>query len=161
MKNWKKSLVLLTMVFMLSTLCGALAADGVFYGQNDHGVGGTIKVAVTMEGDTIKAIKTLEQKETRGLGTTAIMQLTKDIVAANSTDVDIVSGATLSSLAFTGAVRQAEEEAMEFDIDEIADDLIRDLMANCLFTPRLTRDAVFVLCEWYNSINQIIICNNY
>ena len=115
MKNWKKSLVLLTMVFMLSTLCGALAADGVFYGQNDHGVGGTIKVAVTMEGDTIKAIKTLEQKETRGLGTTAIMQLTKDIVAANSTDVDIVSGATLSSLAFTGAVRQAVEEAMEFD----------------------------------------------
>jgi len=56
---------------------------------------------------------------------------------------------------------EAYEEAMEFDIDEIADDLIRDLMANCLFTPRLTRDAVFVLCEWYNSINQIIICNNY
>ena len=100
---------------MLLTMCGAMAEEGVFYGQNDHGVGGTIRVAVTMDGDTIKAIKTLEQKETRGLGTTAIMQLTKDIVSANSPDVDVVAGATLSSIAFTGAVRQAVEEATAFE----------------------------------------------
>ena len=115
MKKGKIAVLLLTTLCLRGALCGALAEEGVFYGQNDHGVGGTIRVAVTMEGDTIKKIKTLEQKETRGLGTTAIMQLTKDIVAANSTNVDTVSGATLSSIAFTGAVRQAVEEAAGFD----------------------------------------------
>lgn len=107
---------LLVLTALLLALCvGAAADEGVFYGQNDHGVGGTIRVAVTMDGDTIKSIKTVEQKETRGLGTTAILQLTKDIVAANSTDVDSVSGATLSSIAFKGAVQQAVEEATGFD----------------------------------------------
>ncbi|MBQ9196910.1 MAG: FMN-binding protein [Clostridia bacterium] len=115
MKQRKKMFALLTVLCLLCALCGAAAEENVFYGQNDHGVGGTIRVAVTMDGDTIKAIKTVEQKETRGLGTTAILQLTKDIVAANSLDVDAVSGATLSSIAFTGAVRQAVEEATGFD----------------------------------------------
>lgn len=111
-KNW------IVMALVLGIVCSlpiAVAEESVFYGQNDHGVGGTIKVAVTMDGDTIKAIKTLEQAETRGLGTNAILQLTKDVVAANSLDVDIVTGATLSSFAFLGAVRQAVEEANSFD----------------------------------------------
>lgn len=93
----------------------ALADSKVYTGQNDHGVGGTIRVEVTMDGETISKIKTVEQKETRGLGTTAIMQLTKDIVEKNSLDVDLVSGATLSSIAFLGAVRQAVEEAAAYD----------------------------------------------
>lgn len=114
MMNLKKWLCA-ALVLALCLVCAAVAEEGVFYGQNDHGVGGTIRVAVTMEGDTIKAIKTLEQNETRGLGTTAILQLTKDIVNSNSLDVDTVSGATLSSFAFTGAVRQAVEEATGFD----------------------------------------------
>ena len=116
MLHSSKSLsVLLVLCLLLVLQCTALADDSVFYGQNDHGVGGTIRVAVTMDGDTIKNIKTLEQKETRGLGTTAILQLTKDIVSSNSLDVDLVTGATLSSIAFTGAVRQAVEEAQGFD----------------------------------------------
>ena len=114
MLNLKKWMIA-ALVLALCLAWAAVAEDGVFYGQNDHGVGGTIRVAVTMEGDTIKAIKTLEQKETRGLGTTAILQLTKEIVSANSLDVDAVAGATLSSFAFTGAVRQAVEEATGFD----------------------------------------------
>ena len=111
----RRAAVLMTVLCMLFAIGTAMAEESVFYGQNDHGVGGTIRVAVTMEGDTIKAIKTLEQMETRGLGTTAILQLTKDIVASNSLDVDTVSGATLSSIAFTGAVRQAVEEAKGYD----------------------------------------------
>ncbi len=115
MRLKRKIAALMTVVCMLLAVCFATAEEGIFYGQNDHGVGGTIRVAVTMDGDTIKAIKTLQQMETRGLGTTAILQLTKDIVAANSLDVDIVSGATLSSIAFVGAVRQAVEEATGYD----------------------------------------------
>ncbi len=111
----KKTLAMLAVLCWLCAVCGAMAEDSVFYGQNDHGVGGTIKVAVTMDGGTIVKIKTVEQQETRGLGTNAIMQLTKEIVAGNSLDVDIVAGATLSSIAFVGAVRQAVEEANGYD----------------------------------------------
>ena len=69
-----------------------------------------------MEDGKITGIKTLEQKETRGLGTTAILQLTKDFTAAGSADdADIVAGATLSSIAFTSAVRRAVEEATGYD----------------------------------------------
>ena len=115
MTRSKKTRILLVVLSLLCVLCAAAAEENVYYGQNDHGVGGTIRVAVTMDGETIKSIKTLEQKETRGLGTTAIMQLTKDIVSSNSLDVDSVSGATLSSIAFVGAVRQAVEEATGYD----------------------------------------------
>ena len=93
----------------------AEGSTGTYNGQNDHGVGGTIRVAVTMEDGKITGIKTLEQRETRGLGTTAILQLTRDIVAADSTEVDTVAGATLSSIAFTSAVRRAVEEATAYD----------------------------------------------
>ena len=104
-----------------ATLCfsavGCLAdetlAPNEFIGENAHGAGGAIRVKVTMDGDKIADIKTVEQHETRGLGTTAIMQLTQDMLAANSTEVDDVSGATLTSVAFKAAVRQAVETAKE------------------------------------------------
>ena len=86
-----------------------------YIGENTHGAGGTIRVKVTMDGDKIAGIKTVEQQETRGLGTTAIMQLTETILSANSTEVDDISGATLTSVAFKAAVRQAVETALGSD----------------------------------------------
>ena len=117
-KTMRRLLACAVSVMLLAAAFAALAepASGTFYGQNDHGVGGTIRVAVTMEDGKITGIKTLEQKETRGLGTTAILQLTKDFTAAGSADdADIVAGATLSSIAFTSAVRRAVEEATGYD----------------------------------------------
>lgn len=106
-----------------ATLCfsamGCLADETLeaneFIGENTHGAGGVIRVKVTMDGDRIADIKTIEQHETRGLGTTAIMQLTKDILDTNSTEVDDISGATLSSVAFKAAVRQAVDTALGTD----------------------------------------------
>ncbi len=106
--------VLLLVAFVCAGLAEELAANE-FLGENPNGAGGTIRVKVTMDGETIKDIKTVEQHETRGLGTTAIMQLTKDILATNNVEVDSVTGATLSSTAFKAAVRQAVETATGFD----------------------------------------------
>ena len=112
---------------MLSALCALLAvllagsavaeelAAHEFIGENAYGAGGVIRVKVTMDGDKIAKIKTIEQHETRGLGTTAMMKLTEEIVAKNTTDVDIVAGATLTSVSFTAAVRQAVETALSTD----------------------------------------------
>lgn len=90
-------------------------ATNEFIGENAYGAGGVIRVKVTMDGDKIAKIKTIEQHETRGLGTTAMMKLTDEIVKNNSTDADIVAGATLTSVAFTAAVRQAVEAALGTD----------------------------------------------
>lgn len=140
MKKGSKGVgTLLVILLLLMALGSALAeselGDNEYLGENAHGVGGTIRVKVTMDGDTIQAIQTLEQHETRGLGTTAIMQLTKDIVSANSTEVDSVSGATLSSVAFKAAVRQAVETAQAYDPTtgiELGDDEYLGLSPNAL-----------------------------
>ena len=111
--------LLCTVCVMLALLLtGAMAeelAANEFIGENLYGAGGTIRVKVTMDGDKIAKIKVLEQHETRGLGTTAMMKLTEEIVNKNSTDVDIITGATLTSVSFTAAVRQAVETALGTD----------------------------------------------
>lgn len=111
----KRFAALLAAASLCCSLGVALAEDNVYTGQNEHGAGGLIRVEVTIDGDTISSIKTVEQHETKGLGTKAIAQLTKAIVAANSTEVDDISGATLSSTAFKSAVRQAVEQAQGID----------------------------------------------
>ena len=111
---------------ILSLLCALLLtvsavgmaqdlAANEFIGENAYGAGGVIRVKVTMDGDKIAAIKTIEQHETRGLGTSAIMKLTDEMVKNNTLDVDIVAGATLTSVSFTAAVRQAVETALNTD----------------------------------------------
>ena len=116
MKNaTKRFLTVLAAVSLCCLLGTALAEDNVYVGENENGIGGVIRVEVTMDGDTIQSIKTVEQHETRGLGTTAILRLTEDIIAANSTEVDNVSGATLSSIAFRSAVQRAVEDALDVD----------------------------------------------
>lgn len=102
-------------VMCVSAACAQELADNEFIGENNYGAGGMIRVKVTMDGDKITKIKTLKQSETRGLGTTAIMKLTDEIIAKNSTEVDIIAGATLTSVSFTAAVRQAVETALNVD----------------------------------------------
>ena len=116
MKNaTKRFLMALAVISLCCSFSMGFAEGNEYIGENEHGAGGLIRVSVTMDGDTIASIKTVEQHETKGLGTKAIAQLTKEIVAANSTEVDNVSGATLSSTAFKSAVRRAVEQAQGFD----------------------------------------------
>lgn len=114
MKMLSAVCVLLAVLLAGSAVAEELAANE-FIGENAYGAGGVIRVKVTMDGDKIAKIKTIEQHETRGLGTTAMMKLTEEIVAKNTTDVDIVAGATLTSVSFTAAVRQAVETALSTD----------------------------------------------
>ncbi|MBR4040357.1 MAG: FMN-binding protein [Clostridia bacterium] len=116
MNNIKRMvLAILCVLALCLTAWGAAAEPADFIGENAYGAGGVIRVQVTMDGDKIVKIKTLEQSETAGLGTTAIVQLTKTIVKANSLEVDSVSGATLTSISFKAAVRQAVETALGVD----------------------------------------------
>lgn len=119
MKNCKKIVCAICALLLAAVFAGCAMAENLaaneFVGENAYGAGGVIRVKVTMDGDKIAKIKVLEQHETRGLGTTAIMKLTDEIVKNNTTEVDIIAGATLTSVSFAAAVRQAVETALNTD----------------------------------------------
>lgn len=67
-----------------------------------------IVVRVTLnDKNQLKKIETLQQKESPSLGGKAIPVLTKAMIANNTTDVDTVSGASVTSHAFQEAVSDA------------------------------------------------------
>lgn len=72
-----------------------------------QGYGGEVSVTVEVNGDDIVSVKAVGDKETQGVGSNAMDQLPARIEEADSTDVDVVSGATVTSNAIKEAVDQA------------------------------------------------------
>lgn len=72
-----------------------------------EGFGGEIKATVVVEGDKIISVEVVGEKETQGIGTPALEQLPAKIVEANSTEVDVISGATYTSEGIIYAVNNA------------------------------------------------------
>ena len=90
------------------------AADGT-YSATAKGFGGDITVDVTLTGGKITDVKAVGDSETAGLGSVAVEKLPGKLLAAQSLDVDAISGATVSSnaicKAFTDALAQANVDA--------------------------------------------------
>ncbi len=119
----KKSLLsMMIAIVMLLTLVSsafaAMPADGAYTGSAD-GIGGAVTVNVTVEGGKIAAVEVASHNETPGISDPAIAEIPAAIVAAQSTDVAVVSGATVTSEAIKNAVAAAliEEGA---DLGEMA-----------------------------------------
>lgn len=72
---------------------------------------GEITVTVTVDEEKILFVTAEGPNETEGLGSRAIEELPAKIVAANSTQVDGVSGATITSNAIKLAVKDALSQA--------------------------------------------------
>ena len=123
---------LLSVLLALALLCTAMIApaaaetipaDGVYEGTA-NGMGGAMSVSVTVEGGKIVDVTVGEHKETAGISDPAIEQIPAAIVAAQSTDVESVSGASVTSTAIKEAVAAAlsgeggeEEAALEITIE--------------------------------------------
>ena len=75
------------------------------------GFGGEIKVAATIEGGKLTAVEVLSHGETAGISDPAIANMPNAIVEAESTEVDNVSGATITSKAIKAAVNDALAQA--------------------------------------------------
>lgn len=75
-----------------------------------QGYGGEVSVNVKVNGDDIVSVEVVGDKETQGVGTNAIDQLPEKIENADSTDVDAISGATVTSNAIKEAVDNALKE---------------------------------------------------
>ena len=72
-----------------------------------QGMGGTLSVKVTMDGEKIAKVEVVSHTETAGISDGAIEKIPAAIVEKQSTDVDTVSGATVTSKAIIEAVNAA------------------------------------------------------
>lgn len=113
----KKYLSMLLIVLMVLSGCGANNTNAKFvagrYKGTSQGFGGELEVEVVVSEDSIKEVKVVSHTETEGIGTKAIDEIPKEIVKANSLDIDSISGATVTSKAIINASKDALKEFIE------------------------------------------------
>lgn len=89
------------------SLAGISVGPNQYLGVSEAGIGGQVVVRVTYADDKIQAVEVVKQSESEDVGKAAVEQLPAKMVAANSYDVDAVSGASASSNAIKSAVKDA------------------------------------------------------
>ncbi|ABR50690.1 FMN-binding domain protein [Alkaliphilus metalliredigens QYMF] len=85
-------------------------SDGTYTGTG-KGYGGDIVVTVEVANERIASISIDEHGETPGIGDTAAEGVAEQIIASQELEVEIVTGATMSSEGLMEAVRNALAEA--------------------------------------------------
>ncbi len=117
MKRIKRGISFIMASMMLLTGCGSSSGtsstdrgpyetDGELTGTA-QGMNGPVPVTVTVENGNITSVVVGENSETQGIGSEAVDKLPDEIVKANGTEVDGISGATVTSNAIKKAVNIA------------------------------------------------------
>ena len=106
----KKLLSLVCVFAMLLTTAGCGASEEKF-SATGKGYGGDVTVTISVKDGKITKVDIVGDKETPNVGTNAIEQMPAKIVAANSYDVDVVSGATITSTSIKKLTKEAMTEA--------------------------------------------------
>lgn len=76
-----------------------------------QGMNGPVELEVTALDNAIYGIKVVSHNETQGIGTVALKQVPAQIYEYQSLNVDVVSGATVTSFAIKNAIKDAFEKA--------------------------------------------------
>lgn len=104
MKRWVAALL---STVMLAT-CPALAESSAKTASaTAKGFGGDITVTLTVENGALTSVQIEGANETEGVGARAVELLGDTMVAANSVEVEAISGATVSSNAILAAAAEA------------------------------------------------------
>lgn len=124
-KKMKKSLASFALLVVLASStslvgCGGGEAAGIYipgtYTGEGGGMGGPIKVTLTVNGDSIVSVDEItESGETVGLGGKEAIEdgtFSEYIMEAQSADIDGISGATVTSNGVQQAVQNALNEAL-------------------------------------------------
>ncbi len=101
-------------VLMVLVGCVAAGAEGMTpgtYTAEAEGFHGTIKLEVTVDAEAITGIEVVEHSETAGIGEAALPVLVESVLEHQTTGVDSVAGATVTSEAFKAALTDALTEA--------------------------------------------------
>ncbi|MDO5299798.1 MAG: FAD-dependent oxidoreductase [Clostridia bacterium] len=109
----KKILVLVLVLALALPVCGAAEAAYTpgTYTAGAQGMLSTVEATVTVSESEITAVEIDSSGETAGLGTEVAVPLGEAILAAQSTQVDSIAGATVSSDAAKAAVQKCLDEA--------------------------------------------------
>jgi len=103
--------VIATSVLLAAVSTGAYAYTPGTYTAAIAGQNGPVKVEVTTSADKILSVKIVDQKETEGIGSKAVVALPAEIVKAQSADVQGIAGASVSSAAIKKAVQECLNQA--------------------------------------------------
>lgn len=103
----KKKVWAILMAMLLLAASGALAMTAGTYEAEGTGIGGAVKVAVTVSENAIEKVEVLEHSETAGVCDPAIERIPAAIVQRQSLAVDTVAGATITSKAILAAAETA------------------------------------------------------
>ena len=104
----KKTLItaLIATIFAGGAMAAAVTAEGTGVGKH-----GDVTVAVTFDGGKITDIKVVKEQENKVLARGVYTDLKDQVIATNSADLDVISGATFSSKGFLDAVKDAAKKA--------------------------------------------------
>ena len=83
--------------------------ENEYLGTSTLCMGNELALKVKIEGGKITAIDVVQQQETAGVGSKAIDALPAKIIEAQSTDVDAIAGATVTS----GAIKDAVQKVLD------------------------------------------------
>jgi len=97
-----KKILAVVLTFVLAVGTYGATKEGKGSGYN-----GEIKVSVEIEGNKIIGIKVTQNSDDKRIGEPAIKKLTEEIIKKQSTNVDVVAGATYTSKGFIEAVSNA------------------------------------------------------
>ena len=101
-------------MLMVLVGCVAAGAEGMTpgtYTAEAEGFHGTIKLEVTVDAEAITGIEVVEHSETAGIGEAALPVLVESVLEHQTTGVDSVAGATVTSEAFKAALTDALTQA--------------------------------------------------
>lgn len=108
----KKINLFLVAVCMLITLTGCTqSSTASTFTSKGKGYGGEIEVTIEVKDKKITDVKIKGDNETPNFGTKAIEEMPDKIVKANSFEVDVVSGATITSTAIKKITKEAMTQA--------------------------------------------------
>ncbi len=82
-------------------------ADNQRLGRSTACMGNELVLRVTLDGDTVTDVEVIKSTETPDYGGKALPQLVEMAVASGTGDVDVVTGATMTSAAFMDAMADA------------------------------------------------------
>jgi uncharacterized protein with FMN-binding domain len=98
----------LVLATLLAVACMSYRAEsGNWYEGSAMGYRGEIRVRVGYEKGAITEITVVESSEDRAVGGAAIEELTDLVLIYNTTEIDVVSGATETSKGFLEAIENA------------------------------------------------------
>ena len=106
-----KCLVLFAVIMVAAFVVTLFKPKAETYIGVGQGFGGELKVQVNIVNGEITAVQILESLETVGVADPALEQIPAAIVAAQSTDVDVVAGASFASRAIIAAVEDCLVQA--------------------------------------------------